>query len=203
MKPPSNHTPIGTAQCSDCHKNKTVGGFAIFQMGSAGHTAVGVTSTSANCLQCHVGSYLGVTVKPVGHTTTSQNCGVCHTTGFTSFAGASFNHGGVASGTCNSCHLTGVSGAMKEPAKHVTTGTAQCDVCHKSTAAGGFSTFVMQTAGHTALGVALSSNCMTCHNGTVLGTVTFRPHPGKHNATASTANYCGNCHKSFTRSPGD
>jgi hypothetical protein len=43
---------------------------------------------------------------------------------------------------------------------------------------------------------------MTCHQGAYLGVVTFRPHPGSHGATATSANFCGTCHKSFTTDPG-
>jgi hypothetical protein len=201
----SKHVPTGTVSCDACHKSKSIGGFATFTMGSAGHTALGV-STASNCTTCHMGSYLGVVVKPTGHIATSptnQNCYDCHKT-FTSFAGASYSHPASASGNCYSCHGTGVGGAMKEAAKHVPTGTVSCDVCHKSTVSGGFASFTMGNAGHAALGVVLStSNCITCHSGAYLGTATFKPHPGKDKATTANANYCGQCHKSFTKSPGD
>jgi hypothetical protein len=91
---------------------------------------------------------------------------------------------------------------MVQPSKHVPTTSVSCDTCHKSTAVGAFAIFAMGNAGHAALGVTLSSsNCMTCHAGTYLGVVTFRPHPGQHGTNATTANYCGTCHKSFMSVP--
>jgi hypothetical protein len=201
MTEPARHVPTGSAQCDMCHKSTAVGGFSSFVMGSTGHSALNVSSGS-NCTACHAANYLGVVAKPTGHVSTSQNCSVCHS-GFATFASASFNHSGVTVGTCASCHLNGTNGAMKEPARHMPTGSVSCDTCHKSAAVGGFASFVMGNSGHSALSVTLSSNCMTCHGGSYLGTATFRAHSGRHGATASNANYCGNCHKSFTRSPGD
>jgi hypothetical protein len=205
LAPVSNHVPVGSAQCDQCHKSTVTGGFASFTMGTTGHAALSV-STGSDCTRCHIGSYFGVTVKPSTHIATTpanQNCSACHN-GFTTFAGASFNHSAVSTGTCNSCHLTGTGGAMVKPANHVPTASVSCDTCHKSTAVGAFATYTVGNAGHAALGVILSSsNCMTCHTGAYLGMKTFKPHPGKHGATTSTANQCGTCHKSFTRDPGD
>ncbi len=76
MKEVSNHVPTGAVTCDACHTNTNTGGFATFAMGTAGHTALGVTMTS-NCTSCHIGSYLGVVVKPSTHVATSpanQNC---------------------------------------------------------------------------------------------------------------------------------
>jgi hypothetical protein len=139
--------------------------------------------------------------KPTTHIPTTADCSTCHTS-FTSFAGASFNHAGVVAGTCKTCH-TGTGGGMVQIAGHVPTGATSCDVCHKSTAVGGFATFTMGSTGHAALGVILSSsNCMTCHQGVYFGVKTFKPHPGRNGTTATTANFCGACHKSFTTDPG-
>jgi hypothetical protein len=91
---------------------------------------------------------------------------------------------------------------MKEVATHVPTKAVSCDACHKNTNKGGFGTYTVGNAGHSALGVVLAtSDCMTCHNGSYLGTSKFKPHPGKDKATAANANYCGQCHKSFTKAP--
>jgi hypothetical protein len=60
------------------------------------------------------------------------------------------------------------------------------------------------STGHAALGVTYSSNCMTCHTGSYLGTSRFRAHPGSHKATTANANNCttSGCHRqSFTSSP--
>ncbi len=199
MKEVSNHVPTGATSCDTCHTSKSIGGFGIFKMGTAGHTAIGV-STSSNCTTCHLtATYLGVVAKPSTHTATTpsnQNCYDCHKT-FTSFAGASYSHPASASGNCYSCHGTGTGGAMKEVSNHVPTGAVSCDVCHKSTVSGGFGSYTMGNAGHSALNVVLSaSNCMTCHSGTTFGTAKFKDdHNGK-NGTS-----CGKCHKSFTKAP--
>ena len=159
---------------------------------------------SSGCTACHNGqAFAGVTPvsKPSNHIATTADCVSCHKS-FVTFAGATFNHAGVVPGTCNTCH-TGTGGGMTEPARHVPTGAVSCDTCHKSTAVGAFAIFTMGNAGHAALGVTLSlSNCMTCHQGAYLGVATFRPHPGKNGTTATSANFCGTCHKSFTSDPG-
>ena len=193
----SNHVPTASVSCDACHTSTAIGGFAIYTMGTAGHTAIGAT-TATNCTTCHqTATYFGVVVKPSSHTTTTpanENCYDCHNT-FTSFAGASYSHPASASGNCYSCHGSGTNGAMKEVSNHVPTTTVSCDVCHKSSVSGGFASYTMGNAGHAALNVVLStSNCMTCHSGTYFGTKTFKPH-GK-------GNMCGTCHKSFTSDPG-
>jgi hypothetical protein len=201
----ATHVPTGTVSCDACHTSTAAGGFAAYTMGTAGHTALGVSITST-CTACHAASYFGVMVKPATHVATTlncENCYDCHKT-FTSFAGASYSHPSTATGQCNTCHAAGnTMGAMVEVSTHVPTASVSCDVCHKVTTAGGFATQTMGNTGHAALGAVLStSNCMTCHSGTYFATKTFKPHPGKHNATAATANFCGTCHKSFTQDPG-
>ena len=191
---PANHIPT-TQDCSTCHRSTSAFGPS---------TPMNHTGISSGCTTCHNGqAFAGVTPvsKPSNHIATTADCVSCHTS-FVSFAGATFNHAGITAGTCNKCH-TGTGGGMVQPAKHVPTGSVSCDTCHKSTAVGAFAIFTMGNAGHAALGVTLAaSNCMTCHAGTYLGVVTFRPHPGKNGTNATTANYCGTCHKSFTSDPG-
>ena len=158
MKEVANHVPTGSASCDTCHTSTATGGFATFTMGSTGHTTLGVSMTS-DCTSCHIGSYLGVTVKPSTHVATNpanQNCSAsgCHSS-FASFSGATYTHTTASSGQCYTCHSTGSGGAMKQVANHVPTGTATCDACHKSTAVGGFATFAMGSSGHTALGVTI------------------------------------------------
>jgi len=201
MKEISLHVPTAAVQCSSCHTSQLVGGFASYATGSV-HSALSITTGSTNCASCHASNYFGVTVKPTSHIATTQDCSACHTN-LTSFAGASYSHPASASGTCYTCHVPGnTMGAMVENSGHVATASVSCDACHKSTATGGFATYTMGSTGHSALNVLLSSNCMTCHSGSVFGTKTFRPHPGSHGTTATTANFCGNCHKSFTSDPG-
>jgi hypothetical protein len=192
---PANHMPT-SQDCSLCHKSTVAFG---------PNTPMNHTGISSGCTACHNGqAFFGVTPvsKPSGHVATSADCVSCHTS-FVSFAGAAFNHTGVVAGTCNTCH-TGAGGGMVEASRHVLTGSVSCDTCHKSTAVGGFAIFTMGNSGHAALGISLAtSNCMTCHAGTYLGVVTFRPHPGQHGTNATSANFCGTCHKSFTSDPGN
>ncbi len=193
----SNHIPT-TLDCSTCHQSTTAFGPG---------TAMNHTGITSGCATCHGGqAFQGVTPvsKPSTHIATTADCSTCHTS-FTSFLGAAFNHTGVAAGTCYSCHGSSTSGAMMVNAGHVATGSASCDICHTSKAVGGFATFVMGNAGHAAtvpVTILSTSNCMTCHNGSVFGTKTFKPHPGKNNATTANANFCGTCHKSFTEGSG-
>ena len=194
----SNHVPTGSTSCDACHTSMNAGGFAISSMGSSGHGALGIT-TNSDCTKCHTGGYFGVLQKPTAHVTTSptnQNCSAsgCHSS-FTSFAGATYNHSGVTSGTCYSCHGTGKNGAMMEVSKHVPTGSVSCDACHTSKNIGGFATFTMGSAGHTALGVSTASNCTTCHMGSYLGVVVK---PTGHVTTTPTNENCYDRHKTFT-----
>ncbi len=97
MRQVSNHVPTGSTSCDACHTSMNAGGFAIFSMGSTGHSALGITMNS-DCTKCHTGSYFGVLQKPTAHVTTaaSQNCSSsgCHSS-FTSFTGAIYNHSGA------------------------------------------------------------------------------------------------------------
>ena len=190
MQVNASHVPTGTVTCDACHKSTAVGGFATFTMGSAGHTALGVSSTS-DCTSCHMGSYLGVVVKSSTHVATTpanQNCSAsgCHS-GFTSFTGASYTHTTSSTGQCYTCHGTGSGGAMKEVSNHVPTGSVTCDTCHTNTNTGGFATFAMGTAGHTALGVSMTSNCTSCHIGSYLGVAVK---PSTHVATTPANQNC-------------
>jgi hypothetical protein len=197
----SNHIPT-SLDCSTCHRSTAAFG---------PNTAMNHSGITSGCATCHSGAaFQGVT--PVsksasGHIPATADCSSCHTS-FTSFGGATYNHSGVASGTCYKCHNGTYAGvtSVTSVKNHVATGASSCDICHTgSKATGGFATFVMGNAGHAATSPAAvlsTTNCMTCHNGSVLGTKTFKPHPGKDKATTANANYCGTCHKSFTSDPG-
>jgi Cytochrome c7 and related cytochrome c len=187
---PSTH--LTTAQdCSICHKSTTAFGPG---------TAMNHTGITSGCATCHTGqAFYGVTpvAKPAAHVPipAGTDCSSCHTS-FVSFAGATFNHAGVSSGTCNSCHNGTYPGVMSQSSVtgHVPTGVVPCDTCHTSKVVGGFATFTMGNAGHAALGVQLStSSCMTCHAGNYFGVAKFNSH-GKP--------LCGTCHcKCFTQIP--
>jgi hypothetical protein len=96
---------------------------------------------------------------------------------------------------CKTCHNGTAAKGM--PNTHVPIGSAACELCHKSTSS--FGSFTMGSAGHTGLGLALSSTrCMTCHSGTYLGVAKFKD---DHNGSKP---LCGTCHgKSWTKIPGD
>ncbi len=155
---------------------------------------------ASNCTACHTGqSFYGVTPvsKPATHVAIGQaDCVSCHRS-YVSFAGAAFVHSTTSAGQCYSCHGAGVGGAMQVNASHVPTGTVTCDACHKSTAVGGFATFTMGSAGHTALGVSSTSDCTSCHMGSYLGVVVK---PSTHVATTPANQNCSasGCHSGFT-----
>jgi len=144
-------------ECQECHVGGTFKG------------------TPRLCALCHVqGSRTAATFKPVNHAATNQPCEVCHTSTVT-WAGARFQHIGIAPGSCMSCH-NGTTASSK-PARHPVT-TASCDTCHRTTA--------WLPAAFNHAGVAPGS-CITCHNGTT--------------ATGKTANHvittasCDTCHR--------
>jgi len=135
--------------CDTCHRNAVT--FANAPMNH-----VGITS---NCQSCHVGqSFYGV--APITMTanhipTNNADCVTCHRS-FMSFAGAAYSHPASSAGQCYQLATAPERTAPGASASHVPTGAVSCDACHKSTAVGGFSTFAMGTAGHTAMGVGVT-----------------------------------------------
>jgi hypothetical protein len=130
--------------------------------------------TPTQCAFCHeAGSRMSSVVKPRNHMPTAQTCDSCHNT--TTFAGARFNHIGIAPGSCMSCHNSMT--APGKPANHIAT-TASCDSCHRTTA--------WSPAGFNHMGVA-PGTCATCHNG-----ARAAGKPANHVMTAAA---CDSCHR--------
>ncbi|WP_298824508.1 cytochrome c3 family protein [uncultured Piscinibacter sp.] len=124
-------------RCESCHVN------GIFK------------GTPRDCASCHTPGTRwsrNNVVKGQNHIPTQLACDSCHNT--RTYAGARFNHVGVAPGTCSTCH-TGAMASGK-PGNHIQT-TASCDTCHKTSAwtpASGFD--------HSGV---VPGTCATCHNG--------------------------------------
>jgi hypothetical protein len=123
--------------------------------------------------------------KPSGHVTTTASCDTCHK-GYTTFAGAAFNHTGVSPGTCATCHVQGGSG-MAKPSNHIPT-TLSCDACHNT------STFTTSTFTHSATQGVITGQCSTCHN----GSYTQWNALGKPSGHVTTTASCDTCHKGYT-----
>lgn len=169
---PGNHIPTNLS-CDACH---TTGG--TFTTSRFTHSATqGVTP--GQCSNCHNGSYTHANAlgKPANHPATAAACDTCHT-GYASFAGAGFNHTGVAPGSCANCH-NGAQ-AVGKSAGHMTTARA-CDSCHRSTAAGGFLlpvTYSHASAYFTTHNAGVNTNCKGCHKAnteTIAGVTAYEP----------------------------
>jgi hypothetical protein len=144
-------------ECQTCHVN------GVFK------------GTPTQCEFCHTqGSRTATTAKPANHIQTSMGCAQCHNSTVT-WAGARYNHTGVAPGSCGTCHNG--SRATGKPGNHVQT-TASCDTCHRT------SGWIPASYNHA--GVAPGS-CITCHNGT-----TATGKPARHVTTTSS---CDACHR--------
>ena len=86
---------------------------------------------STGCATCHGGTYANVMKKPATHIVTSAACETCHKS-TTSFAGAAFNHTGVAVGSCATCHGVTSKGNLRRifpPLLHVIRATVPQDSC--------------------------------------------------------------------------
>ena len=186
---PASHIPT-SQPCTTCHA--TPGTYAG---GTMNH--VGIAS---GCAACHAGGLSFTGVVPVSppptHIPTSQPCELCHSPAkFTTFAGGTMTHAGIASG-CASCHAVGKSflgvSVVTPPATHVPVGTATCESCH---AAAMFTSFGGTQMNHTPVaGVP----CATCHeSGKSFSGVTIVTRP----TAAQDPNHpptgeCGSCHTS-------
>jgi Cytochrome c7 and related cytochrome c len=148
-----NH-PVTTAECGTCHLGRSS------FLGGAAFNHAGVTPGS--CASCHNGiNAIGKTNTPT-HNGTIASCDTCHGTanGYTSFAGAAFNHTGVVAGTCGTCHLGQSASVKTKSITHIPTTGNACDACHLTTIS--FLSPVMQHSAVTSIA------CATCHNGSYL-----------------------------------
>lgn len=210
---PANHIPT-TLSCDACH---STGG--TFTTSTFTHSATqGVIA--GQCAACHNGSYTqwNALGKPANHVATTASCDTCHA-GYTTFAGAGFNHTGVVPGSCANCHNG--SQAIGKPTGHMVT-TRACDSCHHSTTAGGFQlpvTYSHTSAYFTAHNAGVNANCQGCHKAnteTIAGVTAYEPpncyachagnfKPGSHKKTETPTtvlytavelrNCAGSCHQ--------
>jgi hypothetical protein len=177
---PSNHIPT-TLSCDACHSTAST-----FTSSSFNHSATqGVIA--GQCSTCHNGAYTqwNALGKPANHVATTASCDSCHT-GYVTFAGAGFNHTGVAPGSCATCHNG--SQATGKPSNHIPT-TLSCDACHST---GG--TFTTSTFTHSATQGVVAGQCSTCHNGAYTQWNALGK-PANHVATTAS---CDTCHKNYT-----
>lgn len=149
----TNHLPT-TDDCAVCH---SPGG--SFATGIFDHVGI-----SSGCESCHDGV---ISVGKLGNhfpTPGAQVCADCHydvtMTPTVFFAGATFDHIGIAGNDCESCHngsFTTTSNTLNgKPASHIPT-SQDCSFCHTTTEP--FN--VASPFNHTNI----SDNCESCHNG--------------------------------------
>jgi len=104
---------------------------------------------------------------PANHVPTTRPCETCHAaSNYTSFAGTSMNHAGIASG-CATCHGIGMSWfgvtIMVPPSgatPHIPFSGAACEACH---VASNFTTFRVSARSAMNHGVVAAMPCKTCH----------------------------------------
>lgn len=182
---PSNHIPT-SASCEACH---ATGG--TFTTSTFTHSVTqGVLPGQCASSGCHSGAYTAWNAlgQPAGHVVTTASCDSCHTSGYSTFAGAGFNHTGVAPGSCATCHVQGGSG-MAKPTNHIPT-TVSCDACHNTT------TFATSTFSHSTTQGVLPGQCATsgCHSGAYTAWNAL----GKPSGHVATTASCDSCHAGFT-----
>ena len=194
-----NHIGVQPKACMTCHNSMTGPGkpgghiATTLSCDSCHRTSAWIpagfnhTGTFLVCSNCHDGSQ--AKGKPVNHVPTTAACDTCHKSGFTTFAGAIYDHTGQAA--CETCHIAGTYGAKTKVAGHIPTGNIRCDNCHVGT---GFVSFAGSTMNHSVV-EAVPINCSTCHNGSYTSQGSFLG-----GAKAKTPNHvvttaeCGTCH---------
>jgi hypothetical protein len=188
-------TSIPVASCDSCHGTTTT--FLNAVMNHAGITS--------GCSTCHDGQFVVVLAKPTGtggHIATSAACETCHASTSTSVGGFAapnwtMNHTGLTTG-CASCHggqtFKGSvpNPPVAKPSNHITT-TAACEACHSNTSTGGFATWTMSHAG-------ITTDCVSCHTGAIVGTTVVMGKPSFHIATTAA---CETCHPANKTSTGN
>jgi hypothetical protein len=171
-----NHIPA-KGECSECHTDTTVGGFASNNFLGNVHTGI-----SGGCEGCHTDRIM-LPNRPdltqnSAHLPTPQDCDVCHT--INSFmAPTNFTHAGI-TGNCTSCHGGNfvATGALAKTSNHPVT-TQDCGICHNT------NSFADATFDHTGR----VSNCNECHADGASGAVTK-----KNNGHITTNEDCSLCH---------
>lgn len=200
---PANH--LVTAQdCGACHDpqsdNWAGAGFDHSTISIAG------TTSTPTCVSCHDGST--ATGQSATHVPTSgQDCLVCHgSTGFTSFALASFDHAAAGiNSNCVSCHdgqtHDGIV-VVAKPTGHIPT-SKDCSDCHddmtngptiNGTSSSGFAT---ATPFVNTVHPAYTTGCRTCHNVTYNNSLyQAKSHPidSVHDTVDANGWECNACH---------
>ncbi len=153
-----NHIPA-QAECSQCHTDTSMGGFASNVFLGDVHTGI-----ISGCEGCHTSRVMlpehANLVKDNQHIPTGQDCDVCHTN--SSFmAPTNFSHAGITD-NCTSCHGGDfvATGALAKTPTHPAT-TQDCGVCHNTVS------FADATFDHTGR----VSNCNECHADGATGAV--------------------------------
>jgi len=180
---PVIHILTGSAKCDACHTAANTSGYTSFTGGKYDHVGMASPASAGNCSGCHTGQISGVQGKPIYHILTTAQCDSCHTStntsNYTTFAGATYDHGSIGATTCTSCH-NGVS-ARGKTTTHITT-SSDCGTCHTSANTSNYTTFLGAVFTHTTIG---ASTCSSCHNGiSAIGKPTF------HIATTAECNTC-------------
>jgi len=188
----SGHIATGTKECGDCHLGRSSFLGGLFDHATASPAVAG------RCNSCHDGiKALGKT-NTATHNGTSAQCDTCHTNtqGYTTFAGAVFNHVNVAN-ICGTCHLGQSAGVKTKTQNHIPTTGNACDSCHGTS--NNYTSFV--ATGMTNAKIHNSSTwttCLTCHNGSYVSQGTgidatgARAMPNGHVSTSGAA--CSGCH---------
>ena len=192
---PSNHIPIGSADCngSGCHSttNVNAGGFKLGTasitsptLSVAGHATVAGTT----CMTCHESApYIGMLASSATTAADSRP--------------TAFDKSHPTSGDCSGCHSTTPTFATNQtanalPAKHIPT-SAPCAQCH--TTAGNYALY---SSPGTHQGV---TGCLTCHGSTVNTTflnVTPVTTPANHIPIGALDCNGSGCHASGNVNPG-
>ena len=205
---PTNHIPIGTTVCTQCHTATNFTSFAISNVSGTAPPSMVHTGFTTNCITCHGAglTFVGTPatkVFPANHIPTATiACEGCHSNSvFTNFifanksgtAPSSMVHSKVTSIACSACHEAGKSWAgapatVLRPAKkadgtvHVATG--ECSSCHLNTTS--FKGAVDYPPDHIPNPGGAASNCNSCHT-----TGVFSAYVMSH---AGITNGCKTCH---------
>jgi DnaJ-class molecular chaperone len=193
------HAAAGySTDCTTCHTTNAWQGASFnhdttqFPL-TGGHVAVSCASChgdgvyhgkSTACVSCHQPDYDRTTTPPHGAAAFATACATCHTTA--TWQGATFNHGATQfplvgahlSASCAACHGDGVYRGKP----------TTCVSCHRA------DYDQTSTPAHAAAGY--STDCTTCHT----GTVTWQGAVFDHNTTqfpltgAHLAVACSSCH---------
>ncbi len=218
--PPSNHLPINSLACENCHSPTKFSSFAGTTMSHTGITRncadchetgksfFGVTMVTrptaaqdpnhpktGDCADCHSSTVSFTTglAKPSNHIPTTQACTLCHTNP-NNYAVYTMSHLGLTN-NCAQCHASGLSFAnivpKAPPSNHIPVTGLACENCHSPAKFTNFSGATMSHAG-------IVSNCSSCHEtGKSFFGVTMVTRPtAAQDPNHPTSGDCHDCHSS-------